>query len=49
MQKIMKQYLMLQIMNWIEIYLQEKKITGWIKDELGEKIRTEFEPLRPKM
>ena len=40
---------MLQIMNLIEICLQEKKITGWMKDELGEKIITEFEALKPKM
>ena len=48
LQKKLKQDLILQIMKQKDHYLRGKNVTGLMKNELGEKIMTEFAALRPK-
>ena len=47
--KILKQNLILQIMNKAGHYLKEKEVIGLMKDELGGKIMRELSPVRAKI
>ena len=49
-QKMLKLNLILQIMNWIDHYQEEKmeKVIGLMKDELGRKIMTKSAGLKVK-